>query len=100
MTDIQAAYSITTVDSNVRIFAYKYLRLLQVSGWVCPTQDIPSGTKIAQISATLKQQTYCSPNSTNTTGGKLVLRINGQIDCELPLTKGHWYSYTFTVFTA
>lgn len=72
--------------------------LLLVTGYLSAVSQVPANTTIAKVGHTVSHQSFASPVSNLGDGTRLVLRTNGNIDCEKEMKAGEWYSYTMVAF--
>jgi len=97
ITTLNASFNVENLNSNSRIFAYKYMKMLFVDGYIrSQTEDIANGTVIASISdVSLKHQSFASPNGDLGSTTRLILKKDGSIATEKLLIAGEWFSFIF-----
>jgi len=99
VTTLDAAFNVSGLSPNAKIFAYKYLNLLFVVGYLnkATSGDIAFGSVIATVSGvSLVWETFDSPNSDSGDTARLILKTNGQIKAESAMKADQWYSFSFT----
>lgn len=94
---ITTEFLITNISDSSGIYAYKIGKILFVSGYIYPLQNLSAGTNIAKINVNPIFETFvCPVNDTLIKGGRFTLRTTGILQIESSLDANHWYSFSLT----
>lgn len=91
---VTAEFLVSDIASASRIYARKSGNILIVTGYINPNSAVSADTTIAKISQTVIQEAMVSPNGTDGSASRVVLRQNGNIAIERPMNAYTWYSFT------
>jgi hypothetical protein len=91
---VTSEFIVSDIASASRIYARKSGNILIVTGYINPNSAISANTNIAKISQTVIQEAMVSPNGSDGSASRMVLRQNGNIAIERPMNANTWYSFT------
>lgn len=98
--EISAAFDVGNLNANCGIFARALGNIVLVTGYLNSTVAISNNTYIATIGVKPIQEVMESPNGSNGSVTRMVLRSNGRIQIESAIPANEWFSFTFIAFTA
>lgn len=91
---VTTEFLVSDIASASRIYARKSGNILIVTGYINPNSAVSENTTIAKISQTVIQEAMASPNGSDGSTARMVLRQNGNIAIERPMNAYAWYSFT------